>query len=171
MGKKLAVLVGCNYPSTQIELHRCIKDVAAMRDLLVERYGFDSSHVDLLTDSPGSFNLPTGENIKAALQRMVDKAEAGDVLFFHLSGHGTKISSLEPGQPFRQHEAIVPCDLSVITGTYVGFSINISRGGIYFDNCCTITLHFQSSITVHDAGFCFLQTTLLCALLIIHNII
>ncbi|XVF82543.1 hypothetical protein PTKIN_Ptkin16aG0058300 [Pterospermum kingtungense] len=73
MGKKLAVLVGCNYPSTQIELHRCIKDVAAMRDLLVDKYGFDSSHVELLTDAPGSFNLPTGENIKAALKRMVGR--------------------------------------------------------------------------------------------------
>ncbi|XVF82527.1 hypothetical protein PTKIN_Ptkin16aG0056600 [Pterospermum kingtungense] len=115
MGKKLAVLVGCNYPSTQIELHRCVKDVAAMRLLLLESYGFDNSHVDLLTDAPWSFNLPTGENIKAALKRMVDKAEAEDVLFFHFSGHGTKISSLEPGHPFRQHEAIVPCDLNVIT--------------------------------------------------------
>ncbi|XWS75418.1 hypothetical protein CRYUN_Cryun01aG0086300 [Craigia yunnanensis] len=88
-----------------------------MRDLLLQRFGFDSSHVELLTDVPvtGSLILPTGANIKAALNRMVDKAEAGDVLFFHFSGHGTTISSLEPGQPFRQDEAIVPCDLNVIT--------------------------------------------------------
>ncbi|XWS75417.1 hypothetical protein CRYUN_Cryun01aG0086100 [Craigia yunnanensis] len=117
MGKRLAVLVGCNYPSTQFMLHGCINDVVAMRDVLLQRFGFDSSHVELLTDVPvpGSLILPTGANIKAALNRMVDKAEAGDVLFFHFSGHGTTISSLEPGQPFRQDEAIVPCDLNVIT--------------------------------------------------------
>ncbi|XWS75413.1 hypothetical protein CRYUN_Cryun01aG0085700 [Craigia yunnanensis] len=98
-------------------LHGCINDVVAMRDVLLQRFGFDSSHVELLTDVPvsGSLILPTGANIKVALNRMVDKAETGDVLFFHFSGHGTTISSLEPGQPFRQHEAIVPCDLNLIT--------------------------------------------------------
>ena len=117
MGKRLAILVGCNYPCTQFMLHGCINDVVAMRDVLLQRFGFDSSHFELLTDVPvpGSLILPTGANIKAALNRMVDMAEAGDVLFFHFSGHGTTISSLEPGQPFRQDEAIVPCDLNVIT--------------------------------------------------------
>ncbi|XVF00159.1 hypothetical protein REPUB_Repub03eG0261100 [Reevesia pubescens] len=112
--KRLAVLVGCNYPNTQHELHGCINDVVAMRDVLVERFGFDPSHVELLTDAPGSF-MPTGENIKAALNEMVNQSEAGDVLFFHYSGHGTRIPSLKPGHPFRQDEAIVPCDFNLIT--------------------------------------------------------
>ena len=115
--KRLAVLVGCNYPHTEFKLHGCVNDVVAMRDVLLTKFHFDPDHVELLTDVPvpGSLILPTGANIKAALNRMVDMAEAGDVLFFHFSGHGTTISSLEPGQPFRQDEAIVPCDLNVIT--------------------------------------------------------
>ncbi|XP_007010765.2 PREDICTED: metacaspase-9 [Theobroma cacao] len=113
--KKLAVLVGCNYPNTKHELHGCINDVVAMREVLVERFGFDPSHVKLLTDAPGSLVMPTGANMKAALNEMVNKAEAGDVLFFHYSGHGTRIPSLKPVNHFRQDEAIVPCDFNLIT--------------------------------------------------------
>lgn len=114
--KRIAVLVGCNYPNTKNELHGCINDVLAMRDVIIKRFGFDPNHIELLTDAPGSSVMPTGANIKAALDRMVSKAEAGDVLFFHYSGHGTRIPSLKPISPFRQQdEAIVPCDFNLIT--------------------------------------------------------
>lgn len=111
----LAVLVGCNYPNSRNELHGCINDVLTMKDMLVNRFGFDEQHIELLIDAPGSVVMPTGANIKAALGRMVDGAEAGDVLFFHFSGHGTRIPSLKPFRPFRQDEAIVPCDFNLIT--------------------------------------------------------
>lgn len=114
--KRLTLLVGCNYPNTQYELHGCVNDVVSMRDTLVSRFGFDPNHIELQTDQPGSSVMPTGENIKRALGEMVDKAEAGDVLFFHYSGHGTRIPSMKLGNPFRQDEAIVPCDFNLITG-------------------------------------------------------
>ncbi|XVF82574.1 hypothetical protein PTKIN_Ptkin16aG0060700 [Pterospermum kingtungense] len=105
--KRLAVLVGCNYTNTKHELQGCINDVVAMRDLLLKRFGFDDNHVELLTDAPGSLVLPKGANIRAALNDMVDKAEPGDVLFFHFSGRGMVTSS--------GLEAIVPCDFNLIT--------------------------------------------------------
>lgn len=113
--KRLAVLVGCNYPDTPNELHGCINDVVAMRDVLMTRFGFDPSHIELLTDEHGSSIKPTGANIKRALSHMVDKAESGDVLFFHYSGHGTRIPSLSPGHHSQKDEAIVPCDFNLIT--------------------------------------------------------
>lgn len=117
--KKMAVLVGCNYPNTSNELHGCINDVLAMRDSLVQRFGFNPNYIKLLTDDkPGSLVMPTGENIKKTLNAMVDEAEPGDVLFFHFSGHGTTIPSLKPANPFRHDEAIVPCDFNLITGNY-----------------------------------------------------
>ncbi|KAL4308323.1 hypothetical protein GQ457_01G048480 [Hibiscus cannabinus] len=121
VNKRLAVLVGCNYPKTQYELHGCINDVVAMRDVLVNRFGFETRNIELLMDAPvegeGSSPavLPTGANIKAALSKMVSQAEAGDVLFFHYSGHGTRIPSLKPAHIFRQDEAIVPSDFNLIT--------------------------------------------------------
>ncbi|QHO46755.1 uncharacterized protein DS421_6g190370 [Arachis hypogaea] len=114
--KRLAVLVGCNYYNTPNELHGCINDVLAMRDTLVKRFEFEAANIEVLTDAPGSSSpLPTGANIKLALARMVDAAKAGDVLYFHYSGHGTRIPSKKRGHPFRQEEAIVPCDFNLIT--------------------------------------------------------
>ncbi|XP_059645988.1 metacaspase-9 [Cornus florida] len=113
--KRLAVLVGCNYPNSPNELHGCVNDVVAMGEVLVRRFGFESSHIELLTDAPGSMVMPTGANIKNALGKMVDQAAQGDVLFFHYSGHGTRIPSVRPGHLFRQDEAIVPCDFNLIT--------------------------------------------------------
>lgn len=116
--KRAAVLVGCNYPNTPHELYGCINDVLGMREVLVKRLGFERRHIEVLTDAPGSSVIPTGVNIKNALDRMVNQAESGDVLFFHYSGHGTIIPSSKSGHQFRQDEAIVPCDFNLITGLY-----------------------------------------------------
>ncbi|KAK7336360.1 hypothetical protein VNO77_16898 [Canavalia gladiata] len=115
--KRVAVLVGCNYPKTANELHGCINDVLAMKDMLVKRFEFDPSNIKVLTDAPESPSsaMPTGANIKQALARMVDLAEPGDVLYFHYSGHGTRIPSTKHVIPFHQEEAIVPCDFNLIT--------------------------------------------------------
>ncbi|XP_038882190.1 metacaspase-9 [Benincasa hispida] len=113
--KRMAVLVGCNYPNTKYELHGCINDVMAMREKLMSRFGFKESNIQVLTDEPGSLLMPTGANIKRALGRMVGKAESGDVLFFHYSGHGTRVPSMKHGNFLRQDEAIVPCDFNLIT--------------------------------------------------------
>lgn len=115
-GKRMAVLVGCNYPNTYEELQGCINDVLAMRTVLTKRFGFKEKDIELLTDEKGSPLLPTGANIKRALANMVDRAREGDVLYFHYSGHGTLIPSLNPNEPHRKDEAIVPCDFNLITG-------------------------------------------------------
>ncbi|KAK8508224.1 hypothetical protein V6N13_055669 [Hibiscus sabdariffa] len=114
---KRAVLVGCNYPNTQFRLQGCINDVLSMEDLILSEFGFDQHNVKFLIDEPGTSpeGLPTYANIMAALEEMVDDAVAGDVLFFHFSGHGTTISSLKPGESYKEEEAIVPCDLNLIT--------------------------------------------------------
>ncbi|KAF5207444.1 Metacaspase-9 [Thalictrum thalictroides] len=110
--KRMAILVGCNYPNTPNELHGCINDVLSMRDMLVNHFGFDLNHIEFLIDAPGSLVMPTGANIKKALNGMIDQAEPGDVLFFHYSGHGTRIPT---NHGFKHDEAIVPCDLNLIT--------------------------------------------------------
>ncbi|KAL8467728.1 hypothetical protein ACS0TY_031101 [Phlomoides rotata] len=43
---------------------------------------------------------------------MVDRAEEGNVLLFHFSGHGTLIE--RPNSTMKE-EAIVPCDFNLIT--------------------------------------------------------
>lgn len=135
-GKKLALLVGCNYPNTPHELRGCHNDVQAMRDVLITRFGFDPNHIELLTDKPGSPIMPTGANIKKALNSMVDRAVEGDVLFFHYSGHGTLIT---PHNSLKKEEAIVPCDFNLITSVDFRKLVNqVPKGAtftIFSDSC------------------------------------
>uniref|UniRef100_A0A803LZS0 Peptidase C14 caspase domain-containing protein n=1 Tax=Chenopodium quinoa TaxID=63459 RepID=A0A803LZS0_CHEQI len=114
-GKRMAVLVGCNYPNTEYELQGCFNDVIAMKHMLIKRFGFDEKDIELLSDEEGSSVLPTGANIKKALGNMVDRAMEGDVLYFYYSGHGTLIPSLKQNEPHRKDEAIVPYDFNLIT--------------------------------------------------------
>ncbi|XP_039060036.1 metacaspase-9-like [Hibiscus syriacus] len=116
---KRAVLVGCNYPYTKFRLNGCANDVEAIKVVIHEKFGFKEKNIQVLTDNHNSpvpsSSLPTGANIRAALNAMAKKAKPGDVLFFYFSGHGTAIPVLEAHKHFRQDEAIVPCDLNLIT--------------------------------------------------------
>ncbi|GAB4844006.1 hypothetical protein Ancab_013970 [Ancistrocladus abbreviatus] len=114
--KKMAVLVGINYFNTEDELHGCINDVGAIRKVLISRFGFEPSHIQVLTDKPNSPVKPTASNIRAALERMIARAKAGDVLFFYFSGHGMKDG---------QDEAIVAVDKNLITS--IDFRILVNR--------------------------------------------
>lgn len=116
--KRLATLVGCNYANTKNELRGCINDVRAMRDLLIDRFGFDASDIVILIDESREKVLPTGANIRQALRSMIDMARPGDIVFFHYSGHGTLIPSMKPNHSYHRYrdEAIVPCDFNLITG-------------------------------------------------------
>lgn len=110
--QKMALLVGCNYPNTSHELRGCHNDVLAMHEVLINRFGFDPVRINLLLDKPGSSIMPTGANIKKALEKMIDQAKPGDALFFHFSGHGTLI---KPRFSSKNEEAIVPCDFNLVT--------------------------------------------------------
>ncbi|GMJ14352.1 metacaspase 2f, metacaspase 9 [Hibiscus trionum] len=116
---KRAVLVGCNYPYSKFRLSGCANDVQSIKDVIMDKFGFHRENIHVLTDDntspvPSSL-LPTGANIKAALNDMLKNAAPGDVLFFYFSGHGTAVPVLVPGKHFRQDEAIVPCDFNLIT--------------------------------------------------------
>ncbi|MCO5610357.1 hypothetical protein L7F22_064593 [Adiantum nelumboides] len=114
MAKK-AVMVGCNYPGTKAELHGCINDVRRMHKSLIERFGFDEEDITILIDTDSDYTQPTGANIKRALHDMVANAQPGDVLFFHYSGHGTRLPA-ETGEDddTGYDECIVPCDMNLI---------------------------------------------------------
>ncbi|XP_039056234.1 metacaspase-9-like [Hibiscus syriacus] len=115
--RKRAVLVGCNYPNTRLRLQGCINDVSSMEELIVNEFGFNQDNVKYLVDEPGTSpeGLPTRANIMAALEEMVDASASGYILFFHFSRHGTTFLSLKPGESYQEEEAIVPCDLNLIT--------------------------------------------------------
>ncbi|GJN17446.1 hypothetical protein PR202_gb04510 [Eleusine coracana subsp. coracana] len=116
MGRKSALLVGINYPGTKAELKGCHNDVDRMRRCLIDRFGFDEGDIRVLVDADPSAPQPTGANIRRALARLVDDARPGDFLFFHYSGHGTRLPA-ETGQndDTGYDECIVPSDMNLIT--------------------------------------------------------
>ncbi|KAH9331626.1 hypothetical protein KI387_003734 [Taxus chinensis] len=131
---KYAVLVGCNYPNTKNELHGCVNDVNRMQGTLVHRFGFAKDNITLLIDTDESYTKPTGENICNALLEMVGKAKAGDVLFFHYSGHGTLVPLHN-----RRDECIVPCDFNLLSDEDFRLIVNQVPDGACFtmvsDSC------------------------------------
>lgn len=87
MSKNRALLVGINYPGSDHQLRGCVNDVLAMKELIVNNFGFtNSADVRLLLD-----NDATTVNIKNHLEWLVGGSSAGDVLFFHFSGHGSQL--------------------------------------------------------------------------------
>lgn len=117
IGKKRAVLIGCNYAGSKIELRGCVNDVRRMHTCLVDRFGFSHDDITVLVDSDHSCVQPTGKNIRRAIMNMVRSAQEGDVMFIHYSGHGTRLPA-ETGQPDDTgfDECIVPCDMNLIIG-------------------------------------------------------
>uniref|UniRef100_A0A2P2JSE0 Metacaspase 8 n=1 Tax=Rhizophora mucronata TaxID=61149 RepID=A0A2P2JSE0_RHIMU len=126
MAKK-AVLIGINYPGTKAELKGCVNDVRRTYQCLVDRYGFNEEDVVVLIDTDDSYTQPTGKNIKRALTHLVQSAEAGDFLFVHYSGHGTRLPA-ESGEDddTGYDECIVPCDMNLITGTTTATSSSLA---------------------------------------------
>jgi hypothetical protein len=93
---KRALLVGCNYPGTKVELHGCANDVKRMKDTLITRFGFDEEDILVLLDTDRSGMQPTGANIRNCLAKMIAGVRPGDVMVFHYSGHGTQVREEEP---------------------------------------------------------------------------
>ncbi|XP_044354743.1 metacaspase-9-like [Triticum aestivum] len=89
---------------------------------LVDRFGFDDdgAAIRILSDADPAApwqQQPTGANIRRELARLVADARPGDSLFFHYSGHGTRLPA-ETGQDddTGYDECIVPSDMNLITG-------------------------------------------------------
>ncbi|NER52527.1 MAG: DUF4384 domain-containing protein [Symploca sp. SIO1A3] len=108
-GRKLALLVGINKYSGNKGLAGCLTDVELQKELLIHRFGFNSSDILTLTDNQGS-----RENIETAfIEHLTKQAKAGDVVVFHFSGYGSCLKSIdesEPNNPPHMQNSWVPVD-------------------------------------------------------------
>ncbi|MEG4838438.1 caspase family protein [Microcoleus sp. B9-D4] len=101
--RKLALLVGVDkYPDSP--LHGCVTDVEMQRELLIYRFGFVPSDILTLTDAQA-----TRENIETAfITHLTQQAKPGDVVVFHFSGCGSRVSLGE--SPGKIQNSLVPAD-------------------------------------------------------------
>jgi hypothetical protein len=96
-GRKLALLVGINaYPiSSYADLKGCATDVEMQKALLINRFGFKPN--DVLTLTNDTTEKPTRANILTAFEEhLIKQAKPDDVVVFHFSGHGDRITDPDP---------------------------------------------------------------------------
>jgi hypothetical protein len=81
-------------------------DAAAIRDVLVARYGFRAQDVVVLQDEGA-----TREAILSTFRRvLLEGTAAGDVGVFYFAGHGSRVRNSLSSDPSRRDETIVPFD-------------------------------------------------------------
>jgi hypothetical protein len=102
--RKLALLVGINEYPENPSLSGCLTDVELQRQLLINRFGFESANILTLTDDQAS-----RQSIEDAfLEHFVKQVKVGDTVFFHFSGYGSRVKS---------ENVLVPVDGNV--GNYI----------------------------------------------------
>ena len=106
---KLALLVGINkykYSDKISSLAGSINDVEDMHRLLVGKFEFPPENIVVLTDSQA-----THAAIISAIQtHLIAKAQPGDIVVFHYSGHGSTMKDVTGKMISGMDETIVPYD-------------------------------------------------------------
>lgn len=105
MSKK-ALCVGINdYPYNGNDLKGCVNDANDWAQLLIKQYDFPSSDVQLLIDAQAKKAA-----VIAALKHLLTGAQAGDILVFTNSSHGTYVTEKGGDEP-NYDEAICPYNI------------------------------------------------------------
>ena len=107
---KRALLVGINYTGTSNELYGCINDVNSIKERISSN-GFTS--INTITDL--TTKKPTRDNILNDFKGLLTSSQAGDLLFFLYSGHGSYALDRNGDEADGYDELIVSSDLKGIT--------------------------------------------------------
>ncbi|MFB2969172.1 caspase family protein [Aerosakkonema sp. BLCC-F183] len=106
--RKLALLIGINTYQDQ-PLLGCVTDVNLQKELLINRFGFNSKDILTVTDNQG-----TRANILSAFEEhLIKQAKPGDVVVFHFSGHGSRVKDPDRDTPDNLNSTLVPVDYSL----------------------------------------------------------
>ncbi|KAI5884825.1 uncharacterized protein SCHCODRAFT_02645537 [Schizophyllum commune H4-8] len=115
-GAKLALLIGIKYQGWDkpARLRNTQADVRRMRQLLIDKFGFEDENVIVMLDGKNAdpHGEPTRANILREIRRLAGRAQPGDTLFLHYAGHGSQLPRrFEDGNERGGHDQyIVPCD-------------------------------------------------------------
>ncbi|CAE6408504.1 unnamed protein product [Rhizoctonia solani] len=109
--KKKALCIGINYIGQAVQLQGCINDVHNIADFLIAQFGYKKENIRKLTDdATDPRDLPTKDNIIAAMRWLVADAQPTDSFFFHFSGHGGQTKDLDGDEADGFDEVIYPLD-------------------------------------------------------------
>ncbi|KAI0775287.1 caspase domain-containing protein [Trametes elegans] len=110
-GKKKALCIGINYFGQDAELKGCINDARNVVQFLKELWNYREDDIVVLTDDASNpRQVPTRDNMLAAMQWLVRDAQPNDSLFFHYSGHGGQTKDLDGDEADGYDEVVYPVD-------------------------------------------------------------
>ncbi|HEX8200920.1 MAG TPA: caspase family protein [Isosphaeraceae bacterium] len=101
-----ALLLGINTYKSVSSLRGCVNDVANMRRLLTETFGFRPEAVKALLDRE-----VTKARARPLMRWLFEDASPGDRLVFHFSGHGSYTVDLDGDEADRRDELICLHDM------------------------------------------------------------
>ena len=129
---KKALLIGINYTSVSGNtLHGCINDIVNMSNILVSKFGYDSSNVTMLRDDSTNANMmPTKANMLAQLNAFAVSSSNCSEIWIHYSGHGSQVMDRSHDEASGFDDVIVPVDFK-------------SNGFIIDDDLQTILSNFK----------------------------
>jgi len=109
-GRRRALLIGVGYTGTPAQLECSANDVACVSALLL-RLGFAGESILSLTEDQSDPNFrPTQRNMLLAMKWLTHGLVAGDVLFFHFSGHSSQHPDSGAGTSEAMDDAVCPSD-------------------------------------------------------------
>lgn len=118
MVKKYALLIGINYIGTSSQLSGCINDVNNVKNVLIDKFGYSSEDITLMTDYSDTSLRPTKSNILNHLSKIVNLSftrrtqEPVDEIWIHYSGHGSYMRDTSGDEKDGCDETICPLDYS-----------------------------------------------------------
>nr|DAD41108.1 TPA_asm: hypothetical protein HUJ06_015431 [Nelumbo nucifera] len=125
-GRKRALLCGVSYRYRRYELKGTINDVNCMRYFLTEKLGFPNDSILVLTeDENDPLRIPTKQNIRMALQWLIQGCRSEDSLVFHYSGHGSQQPNLNGEEVDGYDETLCPLDYET-EGMILDDEINVT---------------------------------------------
>ncbi|NER49369.1 MAG: caspase family protein, partial [Symploca sp. SIO1A3] len=110
--RKLALLVGINnynYSDRFVNLKGCITDVELQRQLLIHRYGFHPQDILTLTNAQATRQAI----LQGFEEHLIAQAQPADVVIFHFSGHGIRLTDSDCGAVNCLTSTLVPVDSQV----------------------------------------------------------
>ncbi len=106
-----ALLVGvADYDRPGLSLSGPGNDVALMRNVL-QQLGFDPSNIATLASDADPARRPTRANVLGALDRLAAESGPGDLVYLHLSGHGSQEPAGAGSSKLRDVQVFLPQDV------------------------------------------------------------
>jgi len=153
-GRRRAILIGINYVGQYNSLSGCHNDVRNIKNYLVNAQKFNESDMLILMDD-GRHHAPTKRNITDAFRRITEYSQAGDIVFVHYSGHGSRVRDYSGDEDDGYDETLVPVDFKsagqIVDDDILKILVKPMRAGVN----CTVLMDCCHSGTVLDLPYRF----------------